>query len=137
MRLPAQAARQRGAQGDRRQVTTVLTEAEKAAGRVFRERARARMEALALPLDPVEIPDVVHHVRHECPRSADERTVSLEAVEHYILNPAMEDLNEGKLAFIWRQGRCRCGHAVWSGSGRVVAVADRPPSRGARQVFLT
>lgn len=117
--------------------TVVLTQQEKVAGRLFRDQARARMEQVAGQemLSAQFRPDTLRFVRHPCPLHAG-RTWAVELKEHYILNPPMEGLEEGKLAFTWRMGRCRCGAAFRSDGGRVVAVADHPPLHGAKLVRL-
>jgi hypothetical protein len=112
-----------------------LTQAERAAGRAFRDQAMVRMAQLVSP-EAEEKPGFLRHVRHECPLR-EGRTWAVELREYYILNPAREGLEAGRLAFMWRAGQCKCGYAIRSGRGRVVEPEDRPPLRGATEVTLT
>lgn len=106
-----------------------LTPAQKKAGRIFRDQARARMAEL-VPRDAHEVPGLLRHVRHECPLHAG-RTWAVEMREHYLLNPAMDELEEGRLAWVWKSGTCKCGFAIRSGDGRMVDRFARGLLRGA------
>lgn len=113
-----------------------LSQQEKAAGRIFRDQARLCMRRYVQLLpEAVPVPAELHHVRHVCTNHKG-RTWGMELKEHRILNPAMEGLEAGKLAWIWRQGACSCGFAAYADDGRMVAEAERPAMRGAVIVIL-
>lgn len=101
-----------------------LTPEQKAAGRLFRERACLDLEAL-WERDPADltVPVVVHHYRHLC-EAQDGKSVSLECREVYIA--------DGLFAFVYKEGKCRpCGITARSRDWLFFLAADRPPLRRA------
>jgi hypothetical protein len=103
----------------------VLSRDERAAGRAWRQECRARLAGLnaADPPDLLVLA-VTHHIRHECPREGG-RPVSMELKERYEPHPSLP------LAWIWKEGRCRCGALGRSRDGYVVDSRERPPLRRA------
>lgn len=108
----------------------MLTQEEKLAGRFWREQCQDALRALNI----LEIPDVVvplfagRFFRHECPARGG-RSTSFEVKEVYRPNPELTDLPEGRLAWIYREGRCGCGLTARSADGRVVDAHVRAPLR--------
>jgi len=132
----------------------MLTDLEKKAGRVF---VAARQEALdeinrAEPpgIDALPVWEVV---RHDCPLAGGAST-GIELREHRETSPlywacycsviepfvqyvfphddcqgGKEALAEGALAFVWKEGRCRCGMLARSMRGMHAEAADWPPGR--------
>jgi hypothetical protein len=104
----------------------MLTEAEKLAGRMFREASCAALEAL-WERDPADltVPVVVRHYRHLC-AAQDGKSVSLEVAEVYQVSP------DGLFAFVYKDGRCkRCRITARSRDWLFFLAAERPPLRRA------
>jgi hypothetical protein len=100
-----------------------LTRAERAAGRAWRQECRDRLDRLNAEDPPgLLLLALQHHVRHECPAVAG-RSVSMELKERYEAHPELP------VAWIWKEGRCRCGLLGRSRDGYVVDSRDRPPLR--------
>lgn len=111
----------------------MLTAAEKAAGRVFRDNVQARLDALN-SMDPPTYNALtfIAVFRHLCP-ARDLRSSALELKEIYVASPIYPEhgVPPGRFGFIYRQGRCRgCGHTARSESGRLVDGQQRPPISG-------
>lgn len=110
-----------------------LTDAEKKAGRAFRDQCSIVL-AQQDPADAFCSPYIVWY-RHPCKPS--ERTVqgstwAMKLRQYYWLSPAYPGIEAGKFAFIFRRGECsRCGTVVRSNSWRFVLAADNPPEKGA------
>jgi hypothetical protein len=131
----------------------VLTSSEKLAGRRFRDSAAAWLAQLNRD-DPADmtVPPVVRHVRHDCAARGG-ISVSFELREVYICSPPAlvclcggvefsvelesliphqkhgggETVPAGRIAFIYREGKCpACGCTGRSGTGRVADALDRP-----------
>lgn len=129
---------------------TLLSLAEKAAGRRFRDEQR---ELLAQSL-AAEPPDLMPslwaaHIRHNCAARGGLST-SFRMHEVYLMSPAysvsparvvylhgqqplhpdeMWDwIPEGRFAYFYKTGRCSCGLTGRSGRGQFVIAADRPPA---------
>lgn len=104
-----------------------LTPGEKAAGRELRGEIRAWLARRNAEDPPgMLVPSVLRHVRHDCPDRGGVST-SFGMREKYVLVPARGGLAAGRLAFIFTEGRCRCGMSGRSGDVRVVDAYDRPP----------
>jgi hypothetical protein len=126
-----------------------LSQAEKLAGRAFRD---AQQEVLD-QLNAAEPPDLtppphVHHYRHACAARGGQ-SVSFEMYETYILSPAMlvtgrkvweiQDIDAtpenpehvivplGRLAFIYREGRCGGCKVLGRTRAWVADASERPP----------
>lgn len=132
-----------------------LTESEKIAGRMFRERARALMEIAFSEIgDSHVFPLELCFVRHVCPNHKG-RTWAVHLREYVVFSPLMwvcycsavveephDDcdgavrIEEGLFGWIWRAGSCPCGYAARSAGGKIVLAADRAPLRGATEVKL-
>jgi hypothetical protein len=95
-----------------------LTDAEKAAGRVFLAERKAAWEAL--PKADIRTPVHGHHVRHVCPALG--KSVGIETKEVY------QPSEDGRFAFIYREGRCAdCRMTARSGMWRLVDARSRAP----------
>jgi hypothetical protein len=116
----------------------MLTDAEKRAGRAFRDARQAVLDRLNAADPPGVFALVVWRVvRHACPAAGGASTgISLREV--YRPSPALTDPEsamvvtaDGQFAFIFKEGRCSgCGLAVRTRKGRFVIAADRPPEHG-------
>ncbi len=108
-----------------------LTDAEKAAGRAFRDAAATAWNArLAAEAPTYEVPTVISQFRHTCPARAG-RSTALPLVEIYQTSPAHGDVPAGRFAYITQAGRCRaCGQSALSATGRLVDAQTRPPLHG-------
>lgn len=96
-----------------------LTDAEKAAGRDFREAMTYRLVhglPEAAPCDPH-----IREYRHDCPARGGV-SWPLRLKEHVRESPGYEDVPAGRFTFTWVDGRCTCGLVVRSRTGRL-AVA--------------
>jgi hypothetical protein len=131
----------------------MLTDLEKGAGRWFRDQMNTRLAELNAGDPPgMVVPWVLHHVRHDCVARGGVST-SFEAREVYVPNPELwvcycsairpfvsgsfphEDCQGGKLAlaggriaYVYREGRCACTLLGRSEVGDVVDATDRPPA---------
>lgn len=131
-----------------------LTDDEKLAGRCYRDRSQDEL-TISHETDPPTFapPPWLRHYRHNCPLRGD-RSTSLELKEVYVLSPelwvcycstveALSDsfphrdcdggrvlAEKGRLAFIFKEGKCGCGATARSRVGRLVDAWDRPPITG-------
>jgi hypothetical protein len=134
----------------------VLSYAEKNAGRWWLGQQQAALDTVNENTPPAASPiPFIRHIRHLCPGNQD-RSISFDYAEVYVLNPRIgvcycsvikevpdellgsfphEDcaggaiLEAGRLAFIYREGRCAdCGHTARSRTGRVVDAHARQPT---------
>jgi len=107
----------------------VLTQTEKAAGRQFRDQVYAWWQRQWDETQPdYEVPWVLSQYRHECSVQQG-RTMSLDLREVYVLSPQYPGLDQGRLGFVARKGRCvKCRRVAMSKTGRVVEVDQRPPT---------
>lgn len=134
-----------------------LSVVEKQAGRLFRDGRQAVLDALNAEDPPGGDALAWWEVYgHDCPAAAGART-GIRLREHYEVSglylacgcfaigepgdgfphaackgSAAAILLPGRLAFIWKEGRCRCGLLVRSSRGITVVAADRPPRRRPR-----
>jgi hypothetical protein len=121
---------------------TSYSEAEKIAGRRFRDDAQAKLSATFDRDAPTHIvPTYLGIYRHDCPAARAGRTTALELKEMYVPSPEYTVTTDdgshswvapGRFAFIYRQGRCRsCGATARSDTGRLVDGWARPPIHAA------
>ena len=132
----------------------MLSQAERLAGRAFRTAQRLRLASL--PAADVTPSQWVHHYRHECEARGGQST-SFEMREVYIPSPGyfacscgelvsaaetvlaasvqhqpgpgcqLTEVEPGRLAFVYREGRCTCGLTGRSHDNRVVDARERAP----------
>ena len=96
-----------------------LTAEEKEAGRVFAAAQQAALDernSLVPPGGQVHPGQRV--VRHQCPQRGG-ASAGITLQEHYV--------QDGPLAFIWKDGRCAdCGLVLRSALGKLALAAERP-----------
>lgn len=107
------------------------TDAERAAGRTFRDMATtalARKQAEGAATHTV--PGWLASLRHRC-AAQDHRSVALVLVENYVSSPAFPDLGvpAGRFGFVHRAGRCRACGVTARSAGRLVDGWTRGPLR--------
>jgi hypothetical protein len=108
----------------------MLSPAEKAHGRAWRDRMRADHDAWMAEHPPAyRVPAVIRTIRHACPARGN-RSHSIELLERYVLSPAGPNVLRGRFGWLWREGRCRhCGESAISEGRLVDATARRPLDR--------
>jgi hypothetical protein len=134
----------------------VLTPAERAVGRWWRDQQQAALDALnaVCPPDESRRP-FVRHIRHLCP-AGKHRSISFDYAELYLPSPQMSvlvkqahspaeagislgdpgdtdgervEIPAGRFAFIYHEGRCAgCKRTARSKTGRVVDGLTRKPA---------
>lgn len=107
----------------------MLTTEEKKAGRKFRDRAQAQLDALNVKEQPrFEVPTYLSVFRHLCPGKKN-TSASLDLMEVYWMSPEIDEVPAGRFGFVFRRGRCQhCREVAMSKVGRVVDAQERPPT---------
>lgn len=108
-----------------------LSDAEKAAGRLFQTESEAILSRLNAASPPTYVvPFFLGLYRHLCAGRQD-RSAGLELKELYRLSPIYQDVPAGRFGYLYREGRCRaCGQTARSEVGRLVDGWQRPPITG-------
>lgn len=98
----------------------MLTEAEKQAGREFREDMAAKLAKSLHTTAPCS--PYIREYRHDCTARGGV-SWPLRLKEHVIASPEYDGVAAGRFTWTWLAGHCRCGLAVRSITGRL-AVRD-------------